>query len=195
VFDRTKYLVKERVAVLKLTDTYDIYDPETGQLIGIARENPPAWAKYLRLLISKQLMPTRVEVLPSLDAAPVLVISRGWSFLRPTVSVLDNAGNPLGHFKSKLFSLVGGFFVFDVSGKQVAEIKGDWKGWNFRLLAPDGREMGTITKKWAGIGKELFTSADNYIIAVGDEFVKAPGLMALLLAAGLAIDIVLKERN
>jgi hypothetical protein len=32
------FLVKERVATLKLTDTYDIFDPATNRQIGIAKE-------------------------------------------------------------------------------------------------------------------------------------------------------------
>ena len=53
-------------------------------------------------------------------------------------------------------------------------------------------EIGNITKKWAGIGKELFTSADNYIIALNHE--PAPEKAILLLAAGLAVDTVYKEK-
>ena len=69
-------------------------------------------------------------------------------------------------------------------------MKGDWKGWNFRLLNKAERELGTITKKWAGIGKELFTSADNYIVAFRGS---APAQAILLLAAGLAVDTIYKE--
>ena len=74
-------------------------------------------------------------------------------------------------------------------------MKGDWKGWNFKMVDSGGRELGTITKKWAGIGRELFTSADNYIIALNDSLQQNPAVIALLLAAGLAIDVVFKERN
>ena len=28
----------------------------------------------------------------------------------------------------------------------------------------DGKELASVSKKWAGVGKELFTSADNYIL-------------------------------
>ena len=51
--------------------------------------------------------------------------------------------------------------------------------------------VGTITKKWAGIGKELFTSADNYIIS----FSQPPkgGEALLMLAAGLAVDVIYNE--
>jgi uncharacterized protein YxjI len=91
--------------------------------------------------------------------------------------------------------LGGGFFVYDKLGQQVAQVKGDWKGWNFKFLDASGNELGTITKKWAGIGKELFTSADNYMISLNDQLQQNPSIVALLLAAGLAIDVVFKERG
>lgn len=189
------YFVKEHVAVLKLTDVYDILDPETQQPLGIAKEEPPSWAKYLRLVVNKHFLPTAVNVYEAGGAAgrpPVVSIRKSFSFLRANVSVVDGTGRPLGYFKSKLFSLGGGFWVMDTADRQVAEVKGDWKGWNFRFLGPDGREIGTVTKKWAGVGKELFTSADNYMISLPEV---SPESASLLLAAGLAIDVVFKEQS
>ena len=61
-------------------------------------------------------------------------------------------------------------------------------------LASDGTELGKVTKKWAGLGKELFTSADNYVIALEESKTQLPEAGPLLLAAGLAIDIVYKEK-
>ena len=55
------------------------------------------------------------------------------------------------------------------------------------------KELARVTKKWAGLGKELFTSADNYIVALSDSEVHSDRQAALLLAAGLAIDTVFKE--
>ncbi|HEV2668563.1 MAG TPA: phospholipid scramblase-related protein, partial [Blastocatellia bacterium] len=115
------------------------------------------------------------------------------NLFRARVTVHDRVGNELGHFKSKFFSIGGGFHVLDAFDKPVADIKGDWKGWNFRFLAADGTELGKVTKKWAGLGKELFTSADNYMIALDENRTFPPEAVALLLAAGLAIDIVYKE--
>jgi uncharacterized protein YxjI len=193
LLNRKIFFVKERVAFAKLTDTYDIIDPESQQVIGIAKEEPPAWAKWLRLLISKQLMPTTVNVYESGSNNRAFSIYRSFALLRSKVKVIGAAGESLGYFKSKLFSLGGGFFVFDTQDMQVAEVKGDWKGWNFKFLDAGGREIGTVTKKWAGIGKELFTSADNYMIALTDA--TGANSAALLLAAGLAIDVVYKERK
>lgn len=195
LLEHSSFFVREHVAYVKLTDTYDILDPSTQAQIGIAREEPPGWAKWLRLLIDKKLMPTRVNVYEADQTTPVFSILRGWVFLRAKLPVMDANGTLIGWFKSKFFSLGGGFYVFDAAGRQIAEVKGDWKGWNFRLVAANDRELGTVTKKWAGLGKELFTSADNYMIALSPEAEGNPAGTTLLLAAGLAIDTVLKEKN
>jgi uncharacterized protein YxjI len=194
MLNRTTFLIKEQVAFLKLTDRYDIYAPETGQPIGFAREQVGWFMHLLRLLVNKQMLPTRVEVREREDGPALLAIRRGFTLFRSKVHVLDREGREIGYFKSKILSLGGGFYVFDSQDKQVAEIKGDWKGWNFKMLGADGRELGTVTKQWAGLGREFFTSADNYIIALADGTPANPGLAALLLAAGLAIDIVFKEQ-
>jgi len=57
-----------------------------------------------------------------------------------------------------------------------------------------GNEIGKVTKKWAGLGKELFTSADNYVIALNETAAIRPDAAPLLLAAGIAIDTVYKEK-
>jgi uncharacterized protein YxjI len=190
VFDRKAFLVKERVGFLKLSDTYDIFDPSTGAQIGIAREQVGPLLHVLRLLINKRLLPTVVEVRES-EAGPVVLTIRRSAMSQVTVQ--GRTGGELGRFKGKLFALRAGFRVFDKSERQVAEIKGDWKGWNFRFLNADGTEIGKVTKQWAGLGKELFTSADNYMIALDERLPMAPDAAALLLAAGLAIDTVYNE--
>lgn len=189
------YLVKEHVGIMKLTDTYDIFDAQTGEQVGVAKEEPGSLVKYLRLLVNKKLMPTTVNVYDQENDGLVLSIHRGVAFLRTKVTVRDGHGHTVGHFKSKLFSIGGGFWVYDENDKQFAEIKGDWKGWNFKFLTVDGEELGTVSKKWAGAMKELFTSADNYVIALNENVEQKEGGNLLLLAAGLAIDTVFKERE
>jgi uncharacterized protein YxjI len=193
LLNRSTYFVKERVGMLKLTDTYDLLDPNTQENIGIAKEDPSGFIKFLRFLVNKSLLPTHVSIYERESEPPVLTIQRGFTLLRSKVLVNRGDGQAIGYFKSKLFSLGGGFFVFDTADQQVAEVKGDWKGWNFKLLAKNGMEIGTVTKKWAGLGKELFTSADNYMISLNDVAAGNADIAGLMLAAGLAIDIVFKE--
>jgi uncharacterized protein YxjI len=190
---RNQYFIREHVGMFKLTDTYDILDPETQQQLGVAKEEISGLMKVLRLLVNKQLLPTSVNVYQGADpetGTRLFSIKRGVTLLRSRVDVVDAKGEVVGWFKSKLFSLGGAFRVFDKNDREVARVKGDWKGWNFKFLVGE-QEIGCVTKKWSGLGKELFTSADNYIISLNGD--PNPAKSVLLLAAGLAIDTIYKE--
>jgi len=193
---RQNYFIREHVGFMKLTDTFDILDPETQEQIGIAKEKVGGFMKLLRIIVNKRILPTKVFIYegsdPQDESKLLFSIQRGFTLFRSKVDVLNPDGSLIGWFKSKVWSLGGAFRVFDVQGQEVALVKGDWKGWNFRFLDAAENELGTITKKWAGVGKELFTSADNYIISLNGE--PAPAIATLLLAAGLAIDTVYKEK-
>lgn len=192
-----QFFVKERAAIVKLTDTYDIFDPITQEQIGIARDEPPGWAKYARLLVNKRFLPTVVNIYEDEESGPVFSLHKQPGFLRVNVVVRDARGNEVGKLRSKVMSLGGGFTVLNSSGATVADVKGHWVGWDFRLLSATGAELGTVNKKYAGFAKEFFTSADNYLITLDPEYCEEgdPRLAALLLAAGLAIDIVFKEQS
>jgi len=197
MLNRKTYFIKEHVGMLKLSNTYDILDPETKAQLGVAQEKPGVAIHLLRLLVNKLLLPTKVFVYEGNnpeDASQLrFSIHKGFAFFRPRVEIQDPQGTVVGWFqRKKLFSFSGYFNVFDANGTEVAAVKGDWKGWNFKFLDASGNEMGSISKKWAGLGKELFTSADQYVIDLNEE--PAAGKAILLLAAGLAVDTIYKER-
>ncbi|HEX7829300.1 MAG TPA: phospholipid scramblase-related protein [Thermoanaerobaculia bacterium] len=193
MLDRATYVVKERTGIMKLVDTYDLLDPESGQPIGIAKEEPPGFVKYARLLMNNKWFPTTVNVYEHEGAPPMLSIHRGVAIFRPRVHV-RLGGRDIGYFQAKVLSIGPSFRIFDMQDREIGAVKGDWKGWNFQLLGPNGEELGRVTKKWAGL-RELFTTADTYVISIGDRSRGNREVAALLLAAGLAIDTVFKEKD
>jgi uncharacterized protein YxjI len=195
MLNRRTFFIREHVGLMKFKDTYDILDPETQAQLGTAKETTPGWILLLRFLLNKSMLPLVISINAIDSDQPVLTMRRGFTFLRSKVWIESSNGEKLGYFKSKLFSIGGGFWVYDMKDTKVAEIKGDWKGWNFRFLDDSGKELGLVTKKWGGIGKELFTSADNYLISINDLGKDQAAYGSLLLAAGIAIDTVFKERN
>jgi hypothetical protein len=50
-----------------------------------------------------------------------------------------------------------------------------------------------VTKKWRGLGQELFTSADNYVLEISPTVPPDNPLRVLILGAVFCIDMVLKE--
>jgi uncharacterized protein YxjI len=193
MFDRRQYLIREHVGFLKLKDAYDVIDPTTNEHLGYVTETTSGWILWLRLLLGKARTPIRVELRRVADGAPQLRLEQGWTWWRSTVRVTDGAGQPLGHLESKLLTIGGGFQVYSAAGARIAEVRGKWHGWSFRFLDAAGRQIGRVAKKWTGVGKELFTSADDYLIEVQDQGPQQPLYGALLLAAGLALDFVYNE--
>lgn len=194
LFERSTYVVKERVGFMKLVSTYDLLDSQTGASIGVAVEEPPGLVKYLRLFMNNHWLPTEVKVYEREGYPPVLTIHRGVALFRPKVDV-RTGGRSIGYFRAKLLSIGPSFRIFDANDTEIGLVKGDWKGWNFQLLSPSGQELGRVMKKWAGLAKELFTTADTYVINIADSAAGKPDVGRLLLAAGLAIDTVYKEKD
>ena len=98
----------------------------------------------------------------------------------------------VGGFQQKFFSIGGAFDVCDTTGNALCSLKGKWTGWEFRFLAGD-REFARVTKKWAGAGKELFTTADNYVLEIDNSVAPDNPVRELIMAAVMCIDMVLKE--
>jgi uncharacterized protein YxjI len=195
MLDLQNFLIKEQAGLLKMSDVYDIYNPETGAQVGQAQEVVSGLNKVLRLFISKKLMPTTFECREHPEGALVFYLKKPVALFRAVVEVYDADGKKLGYFKSKMLSLGGGFWVYDNNDQQFAEIKGKWTGWEFKFLSSQGSELGSVTKKWAGALKELFTSADNYVVSISPELADQPIAKILLLSAALAIDAVYYEQG
>lgn len=192
VLDRNVFLIKEHVGLLKASNNYDIYDPETGEIILHCREPKlGVLTKLLRFTDYKRMTPFDVHITTP-SGEPVVQVSRGVSLFLSRVRVHDGSGQLLGGFRQKLFSVGGSFSVLNAQDEPICDLKGKWTGWDFRFLA-GGEEMARVTKKWNGVGKELFTSADNYVLEINDSVPPSSDIRKLILAAVMTIDLVLKE--
>ncbi len=192
LLSKNLFLVKEHVGMFKAANNYDVYDPETGSAIMKCREPKLGrLTQLLRFTDLKQNTPFDIH-LTDTSGRPILRITRGVSILLSRVSVLDADDVEVGGFKQKLFSVGGAFDVLDKNESVLCSLRGKWTGWEFKFLAGD-TEFARVTKKWAGVGKELFTSADNYVLEISDSVAPDSRLRILILAAVLCIDMVVKE--
>jgi len=191
--NRNLYFVKEHVGMFKAANNYDVLDPETGEVILECREDKLGFfTKLLRFTDFKRA--TRFDIsIRTPDGQQVVRITRGFALLRSKVNVLDENNQRIGGFRQKLLSVGGAFTVMDDMDRPVCTLKGKWTGWDFRFLDLDGAELAHVTKKWAGLGKELFTTADNYILKIADDVPPDNVARQLIVAAVMCIDMVLKE--
>ncbi|MGB0525395.1 MAG: phospholipid scramblase-related protein [Flammeovirgaceae bacterium] len=192
VLNKNLFFVKEHIGVFKAANNFDIIDPETQETIMLCREdNLNFITKLLRFSDYKRMTPFEIEIRTP-EGERLLTIKRGIAFFISTVEVFDENNQLIGIFKQQFFSIGGKFNVLDPQGMTLCTLKGKWTSWDFKFVK-DGVEFAHVSKKWAGFGKELFTSADNYMLQISDQVPTDNKLRLLILAAVMCIDMVLKE--
>lgn len=190
-FETNNYFIDEKVGLFKFANAYKVYDEHGGQ-IGLIEQNVSGWHKVLRMLANiKPMMPFTMAVKDMQDNT-LVTINRGWTFFMSKISIVDGNGMPIGSIRQKFKFMKPTFLIFDDKEMQVAEISGDWKGWNFKITDDKGGQIGTITKKWNGLLKEAFTTADKYVVSIVPEYAEDTRKMAIV-ATAITIDMVLKE--
>lgn len=186
------FLIKEHAGIFKAANNYDVFDPASGaKLIECREPNLGFFTKLFRFTDYKRMTPFEV-VLTDTDGRKVLTVRRGVSLFLSKVEVLDGNGRLVGGFKQKFFSIGGAFRVLDARDNEVCVLKGKWTSWEFKFLRGE-KELAVVSKKWAGLGRELFTSADNYVLSVSDRVPADDDARILIMAAVMCIDMVLKE--
>ncbi|MFT7616568.1 MAG: hypothetical protein ACI97A_000192 [Planctomycetota bacterium] len=189
---RNLFLVKEHVGMFKAANNYDIHDPETGEIILMCREdNLGFFTKMLRFTDYKRMTPFDVEVRTP-EGETLIRVKRGISLFLSNVEVFDENDQLVGGFKQKLFSIGGAFSVLDENGSPICDLKGKWTGWDFRFMAGN-KELAHVSKKFAGMAREFFTSADNYVLEISEDVPADNSARQLIMAAVMCIDMVLKE--
>ena len=192
VLNRNLYLVKEHVGLFKAASNYDVFDPETGAEILQCREpHLGMFTRMLRFTDYKRNTPFDIHVTTP-AGEPVLRVKRGVSLFLSHVDVLDEEHDRVGGFKQKFISIGGSFHVLGADSQPLCTLQGKWTGWNFKFVH-EGQTLAEVSKKWAGLGKELFTTADTYVLHISDAVPPENPLRVLILGAVFCIDMVLKE--
>lgn len=192
ILNKNLFFVKEHRGIFKAANNYDIFDPNTQQMIMTCREEKLGiFTKIFRFTDYKRATPFDIEI-KTADGRKVLTVKRGISIFLSNVEVFDENDILVGHFKQKFFTIGGKFDVLDASDNVVCSLKGKWTSWNFDFIR-DEFKLAHVSKKWAGIGREMFTSADNYMLEIDNSVPQNDSVRLLILAAVMCIDMVLKE--
>ena len=191
-FDHSTFIVQQKAKLIELTNEYKISDPE-GLQIGAVRQVGQSKMKKLVRFVSSldQFLSHHLEIVDA-SGTVVLQLTRPAKLLKSKVLVSDGAGQSLGRIVQ--LNAVGKirFGLEGADGSQIGTLNGEnWRAWNFNIQDLAGQEIARVTKKWEGLAKTVFTTADNYVVTVRDE---AQGtLRTLAVASALAIDTALKQ--
>jgi uncharacterized protein YxjI len=101
-------------------------------------------------------------------------------------------GRLIGTIERQFSILTKRFQVHDAQGRVVLEVTSPfWRVWTFPFMR-GGQERARIAKKWSGLGSELFTDRDNFLVEYLERSLTEDE-RALVLAAAIYIDLMYFE--
>jgi hypothetical protein len=152
-FDVKELRIRQPGKVMPGRVRYDLYDGRT--LIAVVAETAPR----TRLQTMADLVPrTRVLGVRTAAGAPVANLERRDSDW--LTDVTDPDGQLIGRIETG--ETRRHYTLFDAAGAVVGRAEGDLAVRQFTVTGPDGERYARLRKTWAGLGKELLTSADHY---------------------------------
>ena len=197
-FDLNEYVIDEKIRPFKVANAYKIHNLN-GDLVGAVQQEISGGAKAARvagrLLLGrsvKQLQKFNLNILDA-DGNVLVTLERQGriGMAGYTVLISDASGNYLGKVAPKRSFKAVIFHVFDSNDNIIGIMNGKLLGMNFRIMNPDESEIGTISKNYRNIAREMFTTADKYVVAFTqniDRFRKV-----LITAAAVSADMLLHE--
>jgi len=191
IFTEHTLIVNQKVKLIELTNQYSVLNSE-GKLIASVNQVGQSKAKKVLRFVSSldQFLTHKLEVTDP-SGAVIMTLIRPAKVFKSTVLVNGPSGNELGRIVQE--NMIGKIhFGLEIGGLKVGAIKAEnWRAWNFRIEDADQREVARITKKFEGVAKTLFTTADNYLVSIPGEL--SQPLHSLVVAAALCIDTALKQ--
>lgn len=195
LFTEQVLVVNQRAKLFEKKADYAVFN-QRGHQVGGVREYGVSMS---RVAVGRENSTKRLQIVDA-EGLPVLTLTRPATVLKSKVSVMRADGTPVGQIAQENFgvmaSMLGGRFNIrfrmEAGGATLGTINAEsWRAWDFSIQDPSGNEIGRITKTWAGLGKENFTKADNYVLEMHTPL--DDPLLSLVVSAALVVDTVLKQ--
>jgi uncharacterized protein YxjI len=190
LFTAAILVITQKTKMLEVNVGYRIEDQHGNQVATVREVAQSA----LRRIFSTQPDSRRPRVLQvvDLDGRVRLVLNRPSTRFRSKMSVCDPGGSELGWIVQKNLGIWKIHFGIESGGKLLGSINGeDWESTGFNIRDVAGNEIGRISKKQAGAGRQMFMKGEDYILEI-HQHVDEP-LRSLLIASLLAVDAALRR--
>ena len=191
LFTESILVVNQKLKLIELNNQYSVFDSSGKQIASVNQVGQSTAKKLLRLVSSLDQYLTHKLEISDMKGQVLLRLTRPAKVFKSTVIVSDGTDREVGRIVQE--NMIGKInFSLQVGQQQIGAIKGEnWRAWNFRIEDASGTEVARITKKFEGIAKTLFTTADNYVLNIHRPLEQP--LISLVVAAALSIDTALKQ--
>jgi hypothetical protein len=182
-----KLIIKQQIEPIELLtnfetkNKYRIMD-ENEKVLMYAYED----THWLSRQILRQNRPIKIDIV-DLKGKNVCTLERKWFLFKSKTTVHGEAN---GEIEQKSWAVKRVFDVYDSKGLAFTASSRLHKIWTYNLLK-DGKEVGTILKKWKGVVQELYTDADQFDI----DYKGTTEQKLLAIATALTIDLRFFEHH
>ena len=182
----------EVLTSFEVKNTYDVFDERGAAALRVREQGQGFWSLLKRLFLGP-MRPFHVLVSDAQTGEALLQLHRPFRFIFHRLEVQTSDGRLIGAIQKK-WSFIRRIYVIEQPVAQPrAELFGPiLKPWTFEIRLGD-RTVGQIQKRWSGLGKEMFTDADNFGVDLSG--VREPWLKLLAFAAVVLIDVVHFENS
>jgi uncharacterized protein YxjI len=190
LYEQPVLLMSQRTKLVELTNEYAVLDGEGRQIGAVVQVGQSTLKKAVRLFSElDQFLTHRLEVRDA--SGPVLVLTRPAKVVKSRVLVQRPDGASVGEIvQANVFGRIR--FDLVANGQRVGAIQAEnWRAWDFAITDAAGIEVARITKKWEGLARTLFTTADRYVVLV--HYRLPEPLASLVIASALTVDTALKQ--
>jgi uncharacterized protein YxjI len=190
LYEQPVLVVSQKTKLIELTNEYAVFDGQGQQIGAVVQVGQSGLKKAFRLVSNfDQFLTHRLEVRDA--SGPVLVLTRPAKLVRSRVVVERPDGSPIGEIvQANVFGKIR--FDLVANGRLVGGIQAEnWRAWDFVITDAAGTEVARITKKWEGLARTLFTTADRYVVLV--HFRLPEPLASMVVASALTVDTALKQ--
>jgi uncharacterized protein YxjI len=191
LLDQQVLLVNQKAKFIELTNEYKVSDGDGNPVGSVVEVGQSKARKVLRFVSNvDQFLTHKLEVREA-DGSVALRLTRPAKIMKSTVVVEDASGKEIGKIRQQ--NVIGKInFAFEVNDVRIGGINAEnWRAWNFAVVDESDTEIARITKKWEGIVKAAFTTADNYLVQIHKPLTDP--LRSLVVAAALCVDTALKQ--
>ena len=191
LLETNRMFVNQKAKLIELTNEFKIRDEQGNEIGAIRQEGQTALKKAARFVSSLDQFMTHTLAVYDNTGTKVLELIRPRKFVKSKLNVTDGAGRPVGQIAQQ--NAIGKIrFGLEGNGVKLGEIRAEnWRAWNFAIVDHAGQERARITKKWEGLAKTLFTTADDYLVELDPSITGDFRLLVLAAAAG--VDTALKQ--
>ena len=185
-----KVVVKQEVEMAEVFTGFETknkysINTETGEQLLFAYEE----SNTFKRIFLKRMRPLVIHIIDN-SKNELVSLKKPFALFLPNQKVFENE-KEIASIK-KEFTLVKNKFNILYKGQNYLCTSTPRHPWTFNVFQ-DSRQIATIQKKWSGVRKEMFTSADTFFVDFGT--VSDAGLKKIILCLSFAIDLTVFERK